>query len=202
MAVGMARMTDVAQALIDSRLDTIDRILMGRMTRADRLAIVREVESQIHELLGERDPESLEREDVLEVLGRIDPPEAYLPDEMGSEPAPVPRGASVPMRPRASARRSHVGRLGGILGLSALGIVFVMPVAYLVTGLMESLPLMMIAVFGLGLLGLAGGVAGFVLGIRGRHEGAWPIVGIVAGSVAAAFCGFGMLGLLLLFLLE
>ena len=47
------------QALVDCRLDTIDRLLMGRMPRQDRLAIVREVEAQVFELLQERGREEL-----------------------------------------------------------------------------------------------------------------------------------------------
>ena len=47
MMVATARISDSVQTLIDSRLDTIDRMLLGRLSRQDRLAIVREVESQI-----------------------------------------------------------------------------------------------------------------------------------------------------------
>ena len=36
---------------------------------------------QIHEQLQERDDEELTRDDVLAVLARLDPPEAYIPDE-------------------------------------------------------------------------------------------------------------------------
>jgi hypothetical protein len=74
------------QTLIDCRLDTIDRILLGRLPRSERVEIAREVESQIFELLGERNSDELTREDVLAVLARLDPPEAYLPDEARSEP--------------------------------------------------------------------------------------------------------------------
>ena len=50
MMVDTVQLSDSLQALIDSRLDTVDRMLLGRLSRQDRLAIVREVESQIHEL--------------------------------------------------------------------------------------------------------------------------------------------------------
>jgi hypothetical protein len=61
-------------------------MLLGRLPRSERVEIVREVESQIFELLGERNSDELTREDVLAVLARLDPPEAYLPDEARSEP--------------------------------------------------------------------------------------------------------------------
>jgi hypothetical protein len=43
MTVATARISESLQTLIDSRLDTIDRMLMGRVGRAERMAIVREV---------------------------------------------------------------------------------------------------------------------------------------------------------------
>ena len=48
------RISGNLRGLIDSRLDTIDRMLLGRFPRSERLEVVREVESQIYDLLGER----------------------------------------------------------------------------------------------------------------------------------------------------
>src|SRR5262245_2628824 len=95
MTVNLAREKETGrlprhlQRLIDARLDTIDRMLLGRLPRADRLAVAREVEAQVHELLGERHGHELDREDVLAVLAQLDPPEAYLPEEGGYEAAAV-----------------------------------------------------------------------------------------------------------------
>ena len=86
---------ELLQTLIDSRLDTIDRMLLGRLPRAERLEIVREVESQIFELLQERISDEPTREDVLAVLARLDPPEAYLPEELEGESGTRPRPQSV-----------------------------------------------------------------------------------------------------------
>ena len=99
-------LSESLQCLIDSRLDTIERMLLGRVARAERLAIVREVESQIHELLSERETDELSREDVLSVLARLDPPEAYLPEE----DSPLIR------------RRRPADRFGRPLGLQTPGI--------------------------------------------------------------------------------
>src|SRR6516225_3753958 len=97
------RVPETLQPLIDSRLDTIDRMLLGRLPRSERLEVVREVEGQIQELLGERGSDDLTREDVLAVLARLDPPEAYLPEgEAEYRPAAAPRMPfSVPVVRRA-----------------------------------------------------------------------------------------------------
>ncbi len=109
------------QTMIDSRLDTVERMLLGRVPRAERLAIVREVESQIHELLRECDAEELSREDVLAVLARLDPPEAFLPEHGELETPPAARRASLDLPrqvrppaiagPRAPVARSVYWRL-------------------------------------------------------------------------------------------
>src|SRR3954470_8508165 len=89
------RVPESLQALIDSRLDTIDRMLLGRLPRGERLEVVREVESQVFELLQERGGDEPTREDVLAVLARLDPPEAYLPEEGETErPGFAPRAAA------------------------------------------------------------------------------------------------------------
>jgi hypothetical protein len=48
MTVAAAQISESVQSLIDSRLDTIDRMLLGRRSWQERLAIVTEVESRIH----------------------------------------------------------------------------------------------------------------------------------------------------------
>ncbi len=102
------RLSDAVQALVDARLDTIDRMLLGRVSRADRLAIVREVEGQVHDLLAERGSDEPGRDDVLAVLARLDPPEAYLPEESDGA-APAVRIPSAPrVRTRASPARPRV----------------------------------------------------------------------------------------------
>ena len=66
--------------LIDARLDSIDQILIrAQVPWSERRSIVGEVETQIFELLSRRNT-SPTQEDVLAVLGSIDPPEAYLPE--------------------------------------------------------------------------------------------------------------------------
>jgi hypothetical protein len=180
-------LSDVQQMLIDARLDTIDRMLLGRVPRSDRVAIVHEVESQIQELLAERDPSSTSREDILEVLRRLDPPEAYLPED--AEAGELPRSPrfvnfSSPVARIAKSTGTQLGRLGGILGLCSFGLIFLFPVVYILVAMTDS---ELVAIFGLAgtaFLGTAGSIAGFALSIRGRREGVLPILGIISSAIA------------------
>src|SRR4051812_45381093 len=125
--ITQVRVPESLQALIDSRLDTIDRMLLGRLPRGERLEIVREGESQIFELLQEQAADEPTREDVLAVPGRLDPPEAYLPEEgrpasayeAGPRPAAARRGMVAP-RPAAPGPGSRLDLAGGILGIAMI----------------------------------------------------------------------------------
>jgi hypothetical protein len=172
------------QALVDCRLDTIDRMLMGRMPRQDRLAIVREVEAQVFELLQERGGADLTREDVLAVLARLDPPEAYLPEETGVEPA-SPRTMSrthvQPMR-RGNPR---IARISGALGLVSMALALLSPVL----GYGIALPFQSLAAFWvvcgiLSSLAFVSSTIAFVLAIFSRMGSAWAVVGIVTSSLS------------------
>ena len=114
MTITTTQLSESLQNLIDARLDTIDRMLLGRVPRADRTAIVREVEGQIYDLLQERDLESLDRDDVLAVLARLDPPEAYLPEE--SNTSPTPTRIPTPRRPTPASLPGS-SRLGTVSGI-------------------------------------------------------------------------------------
>jgi hypothetical protein len=184
MTVVTGQLSESLQTLIDTRLDTIDRMLLGRVGRQDRLAIVREVESQIFELLQERDGRELGRDDVLAVLARLDPPEAYLPDETDGEPPVVRRSA--PPRAAAPLRKgdSRLARASSVLGLSALALVLISPLLWVVLGLTESEALLILgslatigSMFAVSLLGL-------VLGVVSRLGSVWAVVGVVTSVLA------------------
>lgn len=184
MTAATAQLSESLQTLIDSRLDTIDRMLLGRLSRQDRLAIVREVESQIHELLQERDPEQLTREDVLVVLARLDPPEAYIPDEIERERSWARR--QTPARALRSTVNNEivVGRISGILGLSALALMLFIPVVYMLAVFLQSEAVIMVGAGAIVILIFVGGILGLTLGVVARKVGPWPLIGIVASSVA------------------
>jgi hypothetical protein len=176
------------QALVDSRLDTIDRMLMGRVPRQDRLSIVREVESQVFELLQERDRGDLGREDVLAVLARLDPPEAYLPEETGVEPI-SPRSTSRPHAAHSVRKRdSKIARISGILGLVALALSLVSPVlGYAIAIPFQSIVALCIVCGGVSGLAFVASVIAFVLALYSRMGSAWGIVGIVTSSLSLLF---------------
>lgn len=179
-------LTETQQALIDARLDTIDRMLMGRVPRTDRMEIVREVESQIQELLAERHTAEVSRDDILEVLRRLDPPEAYLPEESEAEGhSRAPRFVNVSSSPAAKTQLTgfKYGRLGGILGLCSFGMIFLFPVLYIFVAMLESEILQIIGLPAMTFLGTASSITGLVLSIRGRREGVLPILGIISSSL-------------------
>lgn len=177
---------EAARLLIDCRLDTIDRMLLGRMSRQDRLAIVREVEIQIQELLDQRGRDEITREDVLEVLSRLDPPEAFLPEGDGEE-RPSPRVAGVARtRPTAALGTDKPARVAGWLGIAGLVIVVVGPalaiflnqelqsvVPYIVGGVFSVFSSMVLAALAI------------ALGVYSRRQGAWAVVGICSGVTTA-----------------
>jgi len=83
--------------LIESRLDSIERNLMdSRVSRGQRSEIVHAVERQIYDLLEAHNGE-VTRAVVLQVLGSLDPPEAYR----DGEPRPLPVRAAQFARPAA-----------------------------------------------------------------------------------------------------
>ncbi len=175
-----------AQGLIDARLDTIDRMLLGRTTRADRLDIVREVESQIFEQLQQRGAGEPGRDDVLAVLSRLDPPEAYLPDDDGR---PAARSATPVGRPVASPLdrnpgRSTTGRVSGLAGLVGACALSGIIVSGLGAHLLGSIWPIYLGSGGSALVALVAGSIGVVLGLYERCRHPWSIVGVVAGAAA------------------
>jgi hypothetical protein len=171
------------QRLIDARLDTIDRMLLGRLPRADRLAVAREVEGQVYELLGERPGHELDREDVLTVLAQLDPPEAYLPEEGGYEATAVLLPPRAVGRAQTGARESMPAKVVGILGLVLLGLVLLWPLTFLLALMSDGGEIAEVLLLGESFLMVMAGVPVFVLSIVWRRDGGWAVVGMVAGTV-------------------
>jgi hypothetical protein len=200
MTVASVRLAESVQTLIDARLDTIDRMLLGRVPRPDRLAIVRDLETQIFDLLQGCGADEPGRDDVLAVLARLDPPEAYLSEAIEEGPGTGREPAAVPLRP--TTRRGQgprVAKLSGILGLAALALVLLLPLVYVAAALLESEAVLFIGGFVAGCLVLVGSLAGLVLGIHARRDGVWAILGVVTSLVALLFSGVA--GLIVLFLM-
>jgi hypothetical protein len=184
MTVATAQISESLQVLIDSRLDTIDRMLLAWISRQDRLAIVREVESQIHELLTERDTGELTREDVLAMLARLDPPEAYIPDEIDGERVLVNRNVAT-LTGRSVARNdAKVGKASGILGLTALALMLLLPVCYVIAVALDSSMVAIVLYVGNLLATVCASVLALTLGAYARKSGPWAIVGIVTSLLS------------------
>lgn len=188
MSVATTELSRSTQHLIDSRLDTIDRMLLGRVSRQERLEIVREVEAQIFEQLHERGVEEPSREDVLAVLGRLDPPEAYLPDEDGA-PGPVRlRSSSAPRGGEASGRGAgslKAAKVGGILSLVALGLLLLgCPAALGLAILTQSQGVLLLAGGGMMALSLFISFVAISLAGYSRMASAWAVVGLVNGILS------------------
>src|SRR5262245_9840999 len=79
--------------LVDYRLDLLDRLLLGYVERAERVEIVRSVETQIEGMLAGLNVPAPSDEQVLEVLARLDPPEALIP-KIGAAQAASTQGAA------------------------------------------------------------------------------------------------------------
>jgi hypothetical protein len=184
MMVDAVQLSESLQSLIDSRLDTIDRMLLGRLSRQDRLAIVREVESQIHELLQASDADELTREDVLAVLARLDPPEAYIPDELEGERVSVSRTVSTTMGRPAARNNAKVGKASGVLGLTALALMLLLPVNYMIAVALNSEIVALVLYLGDLLLTVSASVLALALGIYARKSGPWAMVGTVASLLS------------------
>ena len=194
-------LNEEAQSLIDARLDTIERMLAGRTTRGDRLAIVREVEAQLQEYLAERTPGDTDGDAVIAALARLDPPEAFLAD--GMSPARPARHSS-PVRPRvaSSAPPRPIGataaRMSALVGLAGvLTFLLMMPGVFRMLaargrpdGLLLILP---------PLLGLVyfQSITAVGLAAYSRFVSRWAIIGICLGLIAAALGAVGPLFLML-----
>lgn len=198
MSVATTELSRSTQHLIDSRLDTIDRMLLGRVSRQERLEIVREVEAQIFEQLHESGADEISREDVLAVLGRLDPPEAYLPEEAG-EAGPVLARTSP--RPRAlqaqPVRRGdpRAGRVSGILSLVGMALIMLGgPLTFVLVLATNSTTVFYL--FGGGIFALTFIVSTLAITLASyvRLESPWAIVGLVNGILSIlASLGFGAL---------
>jgi hypothetical protein len=190
------------QHLIDSRLDTIDRMLLGRVSRQERLEIVREVEGQIFEQLHARGADESSREDVLAVLARLDPPEAYLPEEAGDY-GPVPSRRSLgPRVGRTEPARGgplRIAKASGILGLVVMGLIMLgIPLAYGIAVTFQSEAALIVLGGGILAMSFFGSALAIVLAACCRLINGWAITGLVNGILWLFAC----LGLLTLLVLE
>jgi hypothetical protein len=185
------RLTPALEALIDARLNTIDRMLLDAVPRQDRLAIVRDVETQIHEQIQARETGELSREDVLAVLASLDPPEAYLPEanlpELSGDSQARPRSVTTvrPTSDRLNSATSGTARTSGVLGIVALiGSILLPAVVLLLALLSESGAILAIGAVFSSVLVLTGGILAIVFAARAGLRHGWAMAGLVTSLVA------------------
>jgi hypothetical protein len=179
---------ELMQALIDSRLDTIDRMLLERLPRSERLEIVREVESQIFELLQEQCRDEPTREDVLAVLARLDPPEAYLPEEVEREPGTRPRppadrvGLVQPRVQPAGGSRYRMALVSGILGIVTLVLLILnFPIVIGLANMANLGVALLIIWYMITAIAFVGSVTAVSLAVYSRFQSYWAVTGLITG---------------------
>src|SRR5262249_31818435 len=89
-------------------------------------------------------------------------------------------------------------RASGIVGLVAMALFFLAPLMFLAAELLSSELLLYVGVFGAVALSFVTGLLAVGLAAFARVRGAWAVVGLVTGIIAALFSVMGGLGLLLL----
>lgn len=150
MNSSMVELAPELQALVDERLDAIDRVLLlAGVSRGERSGIVGEVETQIFELLARRTSGEPKRADVLAVLSQLDPPERYAPEGFDPKLLREKPAAWKPREPRASKLAIGSASFGAFLVLATLFNVIVM----------EEESLLMLEVVAMLSVSICGGIA-------------------------------------------
>jgi hypothetical protein len=139
-------------------------------------------------------PTSSPREDVLAVLGRLDPPEAYVPEGAETELKPRPMDSLRPAGPRYSTS-SHPGlkaaEASGILGIVMFVLALLLvPMLFVYASWIGGPSRVAILLFWVPSagLGVAGSNTGIVLAIHARLRNAWAITGLCTGILALLVC--------------
>ena len=153
---------------------------------------------QILDLLAEHARAEPTREDVLAVLARLDPPEAYLPERDDAPATPVVRRAS--LAPRATGGRGGA-RASAILGTISLVLILLgAPLGMILGELLESEVLMILGTVICAVGSLATAIIALVLAIQNRRDGALAITGLVTGIIGVLLSFVGAIACIFLLL--
>lgn len=131
--------------LIDARLDNIERALMTQtMSRGDRQQILTAIEEQIFEMLDRNSGEEPTRDEVLGVLAKLDPPEAYLEPMENQTLEPQQRRTlehSAPFTSKPTPQLKSEWNLMAVIGLVATCMACVGAMTWWLVGFAGLLPL-------------------------------------------------------------
>ncbi len=167
------------QALIDDRLDAIDRVLLrAGVSRGERRSIVEEVEVQVFELLSRKTGGDPTRVEVASVLAALDPPEMYAPEPYRQRA----RESAEPVRPRIRRPQPSLLALGSAMGGVITGFLTLVLTYFVVQSGLDELTLVFAALlFPAALTVTACGVLAIV---RIRRSDGW-LFGLRAALFAA-----------------
>lgn len=199
MSTNLNMHSAAANHAIDSRLDAIDRALLGLLSRHERIELVAQIETRLREsatnLPVDADPVATEhdgRDQTEDAMASA----ASRPVSYSSERRFLPR-----RRPR-----SRLAVSSGILGIVALALLVAWPFMYLIVSLLDTDEWLTVSFLGghigavlfSGLLAVALGIAGLV--VLNRHNDrlvghGWAITGLCTGPLPL-FAG-GLVALLL-----
>lgn len=178
-----------AKHAIDLRLDTIDRALLGLLPRRERIELVAQIETKLHESAAnspaDGTPEAA-HDLPLRPEGAIDSASSAPPSY---SPLSPDRRFLAHRRPR-----SRLAVSSGILGMVALALLAALPIMYVVVSAIMTDEILTISLFGGhiaavlfgGLLAVAMGIAALV--VLNRHNGrlvghGWAIAGLCTGPL-------------------
>jgi hypothetical protein len=190
------------ERLIDQRLDAIDRALLGLLPRSNRVALVAQVESMIHELAAANsaDLDNPPSGDDSQI-GGLDSGAGSRNDSHAalSNPfLPLPGGVTQP----TGKKRSKLAVSAGVLGIVAISLLILTPITYaIVATIGEALnEIVLYTLLGghvgaVALSGVAAVALGLVALIRFRKLGtgftghAWAIAGLCTGALPMFISG-------------
>jgi hypothetical protein len=190
--------------LVDSRLDAIERaLLQGNTPRAERQSILEDIETQIVDMLS---AEALDHEptraDLLRVLARLDPPEAFTGEHIDSVREAWAGRGSVPnpeARPTTKRGYATTGILACVGGLTTMAVGLPLSVCTMFSPGSEVL----ILVLG-GFLALTG-IPALVLGIVYAivlHQSRGQFRGLTCAAIGISALPINVAGLLLAMLMA
>jgi hypothetical protein len=187
MSTADTKSSSSGEHVIEQRLDALDRALLGLLPRSERLAMVAQVESRVRELTSSD-------------------PAAHSVAETAVEPDVVAGAVSRRASSAGPKRRSRLALSSGILGITALAMLFAMPITYLfVVTIGEDLgELVAYSLLGIHVLAVAvGGLVALIMGIAGlvslaRRKGqmvghGWAITGLCTAPLPMVFGGLMVL---------
>jgi hypothetical protein len=133
---------------------------------------------------------------MLAVLGRLDPPEAYMPDDSANVGGTVKKATPTPSQHESLSRNAKLGRASGVLGTTAIALLLLgLPLTYGIAVLFNSQATLFVLGGGSALLVFGSASVGLVFGLVARHSGTGAIVGIVTSMLAPvmALASFGFM---------